>query len=120
MKKDPSLFLEHIMDSIDKIETYTNSITEQEFQKSFEIQDAVIRRISVIGEASRNLPASFKKKHHEVNWRDINAMRNILIHEYFGVKVKKVWRTVQEDIPGLKEKVSELLRNLKTDNKLGL
>ncbi len=90
MKKDPSLFLEHIIDSIDKIEAYTSGITLQEFQKDFEGQDAVIRRISVIGEASKNLPASFKKKYTSVNWRDINAMRNILVHEYFGVKVKKI------------------------------
>ena len=120
MKKDPSLFLEHIMDSIDKIETYTNSVTLQEFQEDFERQDAVIRRISVIGEASKNLPDSFKKKHVNVNWRDISAMRNILIHEYFGVKIKKVWRTVKEDIPDLKQKISKMLKDLKIDNKLGL
>lgn len=120
MKKDPSIFLEHIVDSINKIEAYTKNTTEEKFQEDFEGQDAVIRRISVIGEASKNLPPSFKKQHAHVNWRDISAMRNILIHEYFGVKIKKVWRTVQEDIPDLKQKVSKMLKDLKADNKLSL
>ncbi len=120
MKKDSAIFLEHILDSIDKIEAYTKNTTEEKFKEDFEVQDAVIRRISVIGEASKNLPAGFKKKYASVNWRDINAMRNILIHEYFGVRVKKVWRTVKEDIPDLKQKVLQMVKDLKADNKLSL
>jgi uncharacterized protein with HEPN domain len=66
MKKDPKIFLQHIIDSIEKIEEYIKDINKQEFLKSSQIQDAVIRRIEIIGEAAKNIPEELKEKHTDI------------------------------------------------------
>lgn len=108
MKKNPKTFLEHIIESIEDIEKYTKGQTKEKFSKAKMMQDAVIRKIEIIGEAVKNLPLSFRKKHSKIDWGDIAGMRDILIHEYFGVNINVVWKTVREDIPKLKKQITEL------------
>ncbi len=114
-KKDRNfvMFLEDIYDSIEKIEKYTKSFTKKKLIENQETQDAVIRRFEIIGEAVKNLPVGFKKNHNKINWNKIAGMRNILIHEYFGVNINRVWKTIKEDIPDLKFKISQILKELK-------
>lgn len=76
------------------------------------LQDAIIRRIEIIGEAVKQLPPTFKKQYPEIAWKEIAGMRDILIHEYFGVNINVVWKTIQKDIPKLKEQIEELLERL--------
>lgn len=73
------------------------------------VQDAVIRNLEVIGEAVRNLSPEFRRRHPEVPWRSITALRNVLIHEYFGVEVEIVWRVLKRRLPSLKRYVEMLL-----------
>jgi uncharacterized protein with HEPN domain len=73
------------------------------------IQDAVIRNLEVIGEAVKHLPPDLRRRHPEVPWRSITALRNVLIHEYFGVDLEIVWRVVQRRLPALKRHVTILL-----------
>jgi len=113
MKKDPNVFIGHILDSIHEIENYTKKLTKKEFSISKMAQDAVIRRIEIIGEAVKNLPNDFKTKHKKIPWRDIAGMRDILIHEYFGVNIEVVWKTIKEDIPLLKRQISSLAEQQK-------
>jgi len=110
MKKDPKIFLKHILESIDEIEKYIKRFSKGDFLKDRKTQDAVVRRIEIIGEAVKNLPADYKKKHKEIKWREIAGMRDILTHEYFGIDLNIVWRTVKKDIPQLKKKVFGLLK----------
>ncbi len=112
MKKDPKIFIKHIIESIESIEKYTKGQTKENFPREKMMQDAVIRKIEIIGEAVKNLPSHFKKKYPKIAWRDIAGMRDILIHEYFGVNINVVWKTVQEDIPKLKKQITELYRKL--------
>lgn len=109
MDKDSTVFLKHILESIEAIEEYTRGLSEEEFCNSREKQDAVLRRLEVIGEAVRNLPDDFKKQHPEVAWNKAMATRNILIHQYFGVDLKIVWDTVVESLPVFKEQIKKLL-----------
>lgn len=73
---------------------------------------AVIRAIEVIGEAVKNIPDDVKDKYSEIPWRDMAGMRNKLIHAYFGVDIKKVWKAIKEEIPPLKPTFEQMLKDL--------
>lgn len=77
------------------------------------MKDAIIRRLEIIGEAVKNIPDDFKDKHPDVPWKEIAGMRDILIHEYFGVNLERVWKTAKEDLPEFKKTVSEILKEIK-------
>lgn len=106
--KDESVYLRHILDAIKKIQSYTTGGRKEFFQNTL-IQDAVIRNLEIIGEAVRNLSVEFRRRHPEVPWRSITALRNVLIHEYFGVELEIVWRVVQRRVPRLRRYVEMLL-----------
>lgn len=107
--KDPKVFLEHILESIEEIERNIHKMSESKFYESTTIQDAVIRRLEIIGEAVRNVPDSFRERYPDIPWRKIAGLRDVLIHEYFGVDMKLVWQIANKDIPKLKKQISELL-----------
>lgn len=109
MKKDPEVFIRHIQVSIEYIEKHTKRFTKARFGRDVKTQDAVIRRIQIIGEAVKNLPKSYKTKHSAIPWREIAGMRDRLIHGYFGVNLDTVWKTIKQDIPRLKKQISPLL-----------
>ena len=101
MKKDPLVYIDDIRDSIDAIKRYTVGLTKQDFLNSTEKQDAVHRRLSVIGEAANRLPAEFTDRYPQIPWNKIVGMRNVLIHEYDSIDLDRVWETIQKDIPEL-------------------
>jgi uncharacterized protein with HEPN domain len=107
-KRNLNLYIDDIQESIEKIEEYTEGTTLEEFLKNTQIQDAVLRRLEIIGEAVRNLPGDFKQEHSEIPWKMIAGMRNVVAHEYFGINVKRVWKTIEKDIPELKNKIKGL------------
>ncbi len=82
MKKDPDVFLGHILECIDLIESYSEGVTETEFLRSIVLQDMTIRRIEIMGEAVKNLPYDLRNEHPEVPWRDIAGLKDIVIHQY--------------------------------------
>lgn len=107
MKSD-KLFIIHILDAINRIESYTNNVSEQEFMTHFMIQDAVIRNIQIIGEASKKISQPLRDKYTGIEWRKIAGMRNKVIHEYFGIDLPLVWQVVKHDLPKLKSQITKL------------
>lgn len=95
MKKDPKVFLTHILESIQLIEEYSKKFSEVKFHKDRFLQDAIIRRLEIIGEAVKNLPASFKGKYEDIPWRQMAGMRDVLIHEYFDIDLFLTWKVVK-------------------------
>ncbi len=83
MKKDTGIFLRHILDSIERIQEFTREIDRESFLESTQVQDAVIRRLEILGEAAKSVPAGFRKKHGEVPWLKLAGMRDKLIHGYW-------------------------------------
>lgn len=106
-------YLLDIADSIEKIEEFMEGFTLQSLREDQKTQYAVVRGFEIIGEATKNIPASVKRAHKDIPWKDMTTMRNKLIHEYFGVNIVVVWKTVKEDLPGLKVKMAELLKDSK-------
>lgn len=112
MEKDPVIFLKHILESIEWIEKDVADLSREEFFENVPMQDAVIRRLEILGEAIRNLPSEMKESNSEVPWQDIVDMRNSLIHGYFGVDLKLVWDVVVGDVPLLKKQVKKILSSI--------
>jgi len=111
-KRDELVFLEDILEAIEKIEQYTAGLNEEDFLQDTEKQDAVIRRIEIMCEAVKNISKSTREKYPAVPWREMAGMRDIVIHNYFGVSITLVWRVVTVDIPVLKPKIERVITDL--------
>lgn len=109
MIKDPIIFIEHIIESIEVIEGYVVGLNKDSFLVNREKQDAVIRRLEIIGEAAKNLPEDARQIYSEIEWGKIVAMRNLLIHEYFGIDLNLVWSVVENKLPELKNLLNKAL-----------
>jgi len=107
--KNNRVYLNHILDSICRIEEYSSHLDYDDFMNKSLIQDGIIRQIEVIGEASKRISTQLRDDHPDIPWKDIAGMRDKLIHNYFGVDLDAVWKTVQEDIPELKRRLISIL-----------
>lgn len=112
MTRDETIYLKHILDAIEKIETYVSGFDESEFMETSLVQDAVIRQLEIVGEATKRLSAGVKAKKPEIQWQSIAGMRDKLIHDYFGVDIRTVWITDIDDLPPLKHAIHEILKTL--------
>ncbi len=110
--KNEMIFLRHIVESIEKVENFIRDISKAEFDSSVLVQDGVIRRLEIIGEAVKNLPLEFREKYPDIPWKDIAGMRDKLIHAYFEVDLDLTWVIVKDDLPDLKKKIRKILDDI--------
>lgn len=109
MKRTVQLYLQDIWECILAVEEYSRSLTEKEFFENRLVQDAIIRRFEIMGEATKNIDEELRDEYPDIPWKKIAGMRDIFIHEYFGIKLKRVWDTIKEDIPVLKQKIALII-----------
>lgn len=110
-------FLKHILDEINFLLKETHGLSFEEFMQNEVLKRACSRSFEIIGEATKNLPADFKKKHKEIEWKKISGLRDKIIHYYFGVNWTILWDVIINRLPGLKRQIENLLLN--AENKRG-
>ena len=104
--------LQHIIDSILEIESYLVDVEFESFMQNSMMRFACIKQMEIIGEASDHVTDEIKTEFSEIEWAQIKGMRNVFVHEYFGVDAQIVWEIIKTDIPILKERIVEILQSL--------
>lgn len=107
--KDDRLYLIHIQEAIERIEEYTQD-GEEYFMEDRKTQDAVLRNLHTLAESSQRISTSLKEQYHQVDWRILSAFRNVVVHDYLGISLSRVWDIVENDLPGLKKQIAIILK----------
>jgi uncharacterized protein with HEPN domain len=112
--KERNLFrLGHIRDCIGKVEYLSGKLHDYDhFEKQWVEQDAIIRNLEIIGEASVNVSDDLKEQYPDVDWKEMRGMRNFVTHQYFGVSLTIIWDIVANDIPVLKKQIGDIINDL--------
>ncbi len=109
MSRDSALYLEDILEAIRKIRKYVSDLNFEKFCEDEKTVDAVVRNLEIIGEASKKLPYDLKNLHPEIEWRKITAIRNIVVHQYFGVDNYIIWDVVSTKLDSLFDAATDLI-----------
>jgi len=102
-------YLEDALAAMDKAQAFVFDLSFEQFAEDDKTVFAVIRAIEIVGEAVKHIPQDFRQEFNEIPWRDMAGMRDVLIHEYFGIDLETLWQTVKEDTPRLKRTVRDVL-----------
>jgi uncharacterized protein with HEPN domain len=111
-KRDPNLLIDDIIESAEKILSYTSGLSLEQFFSDSKTLDAVVRNFEIIGEAANKLPKDFKEKFQEIDWVRLRGFRNRLVHDYFGIDYAIIWNIKETYLPELINKLKGLKSNL--------
>ncbi len=112
MKRNYKLFIQDILDCITSIEKFVENMSFNEFVQDDRTSSAVVRKLEIIGEATKNIPKEIRQKHRNMPWTDMAKMRDKIIHFYFGVDYEIVWKVINERLAKLKPKIIQILKDL--------
>lgn len=111
--KDDIVYIRHISDALNKIVEYTSGMKSNDFMASSMTQDAVIQQFEIVGEATKQLSKIFRDKNPDAPWKKLAGLRDKLIHDYMGVDVLAIWKSVESDLPELQKQINKLLMKTK-------
>lgn len=114
MTRNYQLYLQDILESIEKIQQYICKLTFEEFSSNNMVIDAVVRNLEIIGEAATRMPDDIRLSYSQIPWAEMRGIRNILVHEYFGVDHKIIWKTAKQSLPELSLQIKNITQKLKT------
>ena len=112
MKREYKLFIQDIKECIEQIDEFLGNMTLEEFKADEKTSSAVVRKIEIIGEATKNVPKEIRQKYKELPWSDMARMRDKIIHSYFIVDYEVVWKTIKERLPEIKPRIDTILKEL--------
>lgn len=112
--KDPLIFLQHIVESLELIEQYTKNLTKEAIGNNIEKQDSIEKRIMVIGEATKNLPQEIRLKYKKIPWKKMAGMRDVMIHRYYGISINDTWAVIKT-VPKLKKQIQKIIHELQNE-----
>ncbi|MEN4005760.1 MAG: DUF86 domain-containing protein [Methanobacteriaceae archaeon] len=112
MKRTYKMYVEDILESMDKIERYISDLTYETFEKNDLVVDAVIRNLEIIGEASKNIPENVRGKYPDIPWKRMIGLRNIVIHEYFGVDLTIIWKIITKNLPETRSEIESMFKTI--------
>ena len=104
-EKNYQIYILDMLEAIEKIQEYTDGLTEVEFSQNLLVQDAVVRRFQIIGDAVGRVPGEIREKFIIIPWKKIIAFRNLIIHDYAMVKYTEIWRVIQDELPKLQKQL---------------
>lgn len=110
--RDYQLYLKDILSAIDSIEEFVVGLELDTFQADDKTSSAVIRKLEIIGEATKQIPDEIRQQNPHLPWKEMAGMRDKLIHFYFGVDNRLVWRTIQERLPQIKPDLQKILNDM--------
>lgn len=108
MKRDIKLFIQDILENIINIESFSKGLNKEKFESNKLRQNAIVRCLEIIGEATKNIPDSFREKYPNIPWKKIAGFRDVLSHAYFGVSIDRVWNIIDIDLPNLKKEMEKI------------
>ncbi|MFH1358511.1 MAG: DUF86 domain-containing protein [archaeon] len=111
-EKEDIVFINHVLDSINAIVDYSKNMDKEDLVLNRMKQSAIVREIEIIGEASKNISNSVRKKYFSVPWRDIIGTRDKIIHKYFEVDLDMIWEIIKKDIPELKKEILKIKEDM--------
>ncbi|NQS98354.1 MAG: DUF86 domain-containing protein [candidate division Zixibacteria bacterium] len=112
MFRDFSIYFKDILESIKRIQNYVEGMDFNSFKNDSKTIDAVLRNFEVIGMAVNKVPDNTKANYPQVEWSEIKAFRNVIVHEYFSIYLETVWEVIQNDLPVLEQQVKSMLNDL--------
>ncbi|MCX5885888.1 MAG: DUF86 domain-containing protein [Proteobacteria bacterium] len=117
MNRNITLYLQDILDNMERAEEFVETMDYEAFSRDTKTSYAVVRCIEIIGEATKNIPMSIRRKYPQMPWKEMAGMRDKVIHFYFGVNPQKVWLVVKEDIPTIKPILERIKKDLQKKEK---
>ncbi|MDO8467832.1 MAG: DUF86 domain-containing protein [Nanoarchaeota archaeon] len=111
-EKEDIIFVKHILDSTNAIKEFSVNLSKEELSSNRLKQNAIVREIEIIGEASKNISNKTKDMHQEVKWKEIVGTRDKMIHHYFGIDITLLWEIIKRDIPILEKQMQNIKEDL--------